>query len=177
MTISIRSTVLAVLFCMMTVAALAPGALAQGSAMANLKITKVTISPEPSEVGKLTTVEVNLENQGTVNITDFNVTFIDEQESTQGKPTGTNMIERMTGGTNKTVVFVWMPMKSGSHKLRFSVDPDNRISETNENDNIVSQVLVVKASSVTPPSPCGGIFIISLACVAVPWMRRRPWSR
>jgi len=57
----------------------------------------------------------------------------------------TERLERLPGGANRTVTFTWLA-KGGAHTLKFWVDPDNLIIETNKNDNIAKESVNVQTS-------------------------------
>jgi subtilase family serine protease len=59
----------------------------------------------------------------------------------------TERLERLPGGANRTVTFTWLA-KGGGHTLKFWVDPDNLIIETNKNDNIAKESVNVQSSGL-----------------------------
>jgi uncharacterized membrane protein len=108
--------------------------------MANLVVTKRTYTPKTLTNNKVATITVTIENQGDVGVENVTVRFYQDKTIM-----ATERLERLPGGANRTVTFTWLA-KAGSHTLKFWVDPDNLIIETNKNDNIAKESVNVQGS-------------------------------
>jgi uncharacterized membrane protein len=106
--------------------------------MANLVVTKRTYTPKTLQNNKVATITVTIENQGDVAVDNVTVRFYQDKTIMS-----TERLERLPGGTNRTVTFTWLA-KGGAHTLKFWVDPDNLIIETNKNDNIAKEQVKVQ---------------------------------
>ena len=107
--------------------------------MANLLISKVTYAPKDLKAGKLATIVITLENVGEVSVENVTVRFYQDSSIMAN-----DKLEMVTGGTNRTVTFTWMA-KGGDHTLKFVVDPDNMVVESNKKDNMAKQSVRVQA--------------------------------
>jgi uncharacterized membrane protein len=132
----------------------------------NLSIEKITYSPSTIIAKKPITIEVMVRNTGKVDCENVTVRFYEGDT-----PAGINVLERFPGGTNKTVVFTWIPTHSGNYRLQYKVDPDDAIIETNEDDNIkVDKVTVRSGSGLVPgfdPIMIVGAIAVVAALVAL----------
>jgi uncharacterized membrane protein len=108
--------------------------------MANLVVTKRTYTPKTLQNNKVATITVTIENQGDVAVDNVTVRFYQDKTIMS-----TERLERLPGGTNRTVTFTWLA-KGGAHTLKFWVDPDNLIIETNKNDNIAKEQVNVQTT-------------------------------
>jgi len=96
----------------------------------NLKILSVKYSTTHFTANKPVSIEVVVSNIGQVPCENVTVRFYDKNIA------GEQVLERMPAGGNLTAVITWMP-RAGQHKLEFQVDPDNKVIESNEDDNKV----------------------------------------
>jgi uncharacterized membrane protein len=108
--------------------------------MSNLEITKVRYDPQTMKANKPVTIELIVKNTGKVDNENVTVRFYDGNV-----PSGVVTLERLPGNTNKTVVFTWIPTESGEYKLKFVVDPDDQIMETDEEDNTKDDKVTVRS--------------------------------
>jgi uncharacterized membrane protein len=132
----------------------------------NIKIMKVKYSSSHLVNNKPVSIEVIISNEGLVACENVTVRFYDHGIA------GEQTLERLPGGQNKTAVFQWMP-KAGSHKLEFLVDPDNKIIESNEEDNkLVDRVTVGNNGGIMPGFD-GIIVLMALVPVALILLRKR----
>lgn len=91
-------------------------------------------------------ITVDIENKGKSKAKDFNVSF-----SVNGELKGKKHVEVVEGESSVQLTLPWTPRAVGQLvKLNISVDCDNELRELNENNNIVSQFVVVVASHITP---------------------------
>jgi hypothetical protein len=131
--------------------------------LADLEITSGDISFNPSgsvPYGTTVTINATIHNLGDRNASDIVVKFYD------GLPGMGNQI-----GVNQTVSFIqylggvgyaevlWTAQPGGTHDIYVVVDPDNRVTESNETNNVASAPIFVSEYdyipfNVTPSGPC-----------------------
>ena len=138
--------------------------------MSNLEITKVKYKPNTMLSNKPVTIELEVRNTGRVDLENVTVRFYEGDV-----PSGVMTLERLPGNTNKTVVFTWIPTTAGDFKLKFVVDPDDQIMETNEEDNTKIDKVVVRKNNDLIPGFEGVLMVVGmmLACLVVALRRRR----
>jgi hypothetical protein len=113
---------------------------------ANLLPIEATAAPvfTPSPTSTVTaTLTVRLLNNGNVAATPFTVTFYSNAGLTQ--EIGSAVVQQ-AGGCSRTeysVTTTWGNLTSGLHPFWAKVDSLNAIGETNENDNVISGVVMV----------------------------------
>ncbi|MEM2976531.1 MAG: CARDB domain-containing protein [Thermoplasmata archaeon] len=105
--------------------------------MANLVISNIVYFPRSPKANKVVTVEVTVLNVGEVNVENVVVRFYEDKTIL-----GNERLDRVAGGQNYTVTFTWLA-RAGPHNLRFVVDPDDLVVESNEADNIAKEKLTV----------------------------------
>jgi hypothetical protein len=132
----------------------------------NLKIMKIKYSTSHFVQNKVVSIEVTISNEGQVPCENVTVRFYDK---TIG---GEQLLERMPAGQNKTAVFTWMP-KAGPHKLEFTVDPDNKVIESNEEDNKLVDRVNVSSGGGLIPGFDGLLVLMALVPVALVILRKR----
>jgi len=132
----------------------------------NLKITKIKYSTSHIVANKPVAIEVIVSNQGQVACENVTVRFYDKTIA------GEQVLERMPGGRNNTAVFQWMP-KAGQHRLEFTVDPDNKVIESNEDDNKLIDKVNVSNSGGLIPGYDAMLVLMALIPVALVLLRKR----
>jgi uncharacterized membrane protein/DNA-binding MarR family transcriptional regulator len=86
-----------------------------------------------------------------------------------GRAFGQDELYVIRAGADASVTFTWA-VEEGTHKLRFTVDPSNRIYERDE-DNNIEEIKVIATLRTTPSSQlpteaiAGATFTISLALI------------
>jgi subtilase family serine protease len=135
----------------------------------NLFIKDVDFDPPAVKAQKPVAIKVTIYNDGTVQCDNVNVSFFDK-ESLAGKLE----VEVVAPGREGTVVFTWMP-SAGVHNLKFVVDSDNSIVETNEQDNSMSLKKTVESPNTLIPGFEGTYLLVAgaIAMMAVVVVRRR----
>jgi uncharacterized membrane protein len=128
----------------------------------NLSIEKVTYNPSTIIAKKPVTITALVRNTGKVDCENVTVRFYEGDT-----PAGVATLERFPGGTNKTVVFTWIPPKAGSFKLKYVIDPDNLIIETNKEDNTRVDRVTVRSGSGLVPGFDPILIVAAIAVVAV----------
>ena len=101
--------------------------------MANLLVKKIVYTPKTLKANKVATIVVTLDNEGEVTVENVTVRFYEDKTIV-----GTERLEIVSGGSNRTVTFTWLA-KAGPHTLKFVVDPDNLIVESNKKDNTAKE--------------------------------------
>jgi uncharacterized membrane protein len=136
----------------------------------DLFLTSVSYSPKTPKAGKACTVTVTVMDRGDVNVDNVTVRFQDGSTIM-----GTERLERMQANTNKTVTFTWVP-RAGQHTLKFTVDPDNSIIESDEKNNIMKDSVNIRGSGleVLPGfEPILMLFAVLAGAVCVAYRRKR----
>jgi uncharacterized membrane protein len=135
----------------------------------DLYLTGVVYSPKKLESGKASTVTVTVVNQGEVPVENVTVRFYEG-----GTILGAERLNRLPGNTNKTVTYTWMP-KAGQRQVKFMVDPDNSIIETDEKNNLMKDSLSVRSSDQILPGfePLILLVAAAMALAAAVFRRRR----
>jgi len=132
----------------------------------NLKIMKVKYSTTHLQENKPVSIEVLISNQGQVPCENVTIRFYDKTIA------GEQVLERLPAGQNKTAVFTWMP-KKGPHTLEFQVDPDNKVIESNEDDNQLKDKVNVSGAGGIMPGFDAVLLLIALLPVVFITLRRR----
>jgi uncharacterized membrane protein len=135
----------------------------------DLYLTGVKYSPKNLAAGKAVTVTVTVVNQGEVPVDNVTVRFYEG-----GTILGAEKLSRLPGNTNKTVTFTWLP-KEGRRTVKFMVDPDNSIIETDERNNLMKDTLTVSSRNEILPGfePLLLLGALSIALAGVLFRKRR----
>jgi subtilase family serine protease len=130
----------------------------------NLTIGHPSYSPSSVVKNKVVTIELVVRNEGEVYHDNITVAFYDNYDIVGISP------QIVLGPyVNGTVVFMWTPNSSGTHRLKFIVDPDNVITEINEDDNIIVDKVTVRSGETAPNGVCGDwMIIMTLGAASAP---------
>jgi hypothetical protein len=83
-------------------------------------------------------------------------------------------IGKISGGTDKEVMFTWIPIKTGLMRLKFVIDRQNKVFETNEKNNALYYNFTIKSGKSTgTPGFEPVLVVMTLALVAVVASRRK----
>lgn len=99
-----------------------------------------------------TNIFVAVNNLGRGDSTDVLVRMIDNHNGTNVSTQNFN-IASITGLNFGTASFVWDSPAAGVHNLRFIADPNDNITEINENNNYYSLDITVTPTDVEEPGP------------------------
>ena len=88
-------------------------------------------------------VNVTVTNNGTINVGTFIVKLYDNNTQKQ-KIT----LSGLAAGASTTAIFNWTPLNSVNHVLTISADANQQITESNENNNIITGSVAVSASNL-----------------------------
>ena len=137
--------------------------------MPNLALARATYSPSTFTRGEAVSVTVEVVCQGTIDVENVTVRFYD-----RGRVAGAERLDRLQGGTNKTVTFTWVPDRN-PQTLKFWVDPDQQVPETDESDNVMKETHSVGGNTVALPGfeAIAAVGAVSLAAVVVARRARR----
>jgi uncharacterized membrane protein len=133
----------------------------------DLYLSGLRYNPTKPVAGKAATVTVKVFNQGEVNVDNVTVRFYEGSTIL-----GTEMINHLSASSNKTATFTWVP-GAGKHTIRFTVDPDNTIIESDKKNNQLKETVNVSGRSSILPGFEPLLAILALAAVAVFAARRR----
>lgn len=127
--------------------------------------------PEELEINKEHAINLLIKNIGEADSAAFAVEL-----TVDGVSLGRKEIEGLAAGSSTTVTFTWKPTKAGDYTLKATVDPDNRIEELNEENNVAT--VSVKVPEIVPPIPwamiiAAVIIIIVIIIVAYLVLKRR----
>jgi subtilase family serine protease len=120
------------------------------------------------QANKPVTIELTVKNTGKVDNENVTVRFYDGNV-----PSGVVTLERLPGDTNKTVVFTWIPTEAGTYKLKFVIDPDDQIMETDEEDNIKQDKVTVRSGGGLMPGFEGVFLMVAIMVGAAAVLLRR----
>jgi|GEM_PF-2599447 len=99
-----------------------------------------------------TNIEVWVRNLGRGGATDIRVQMVDEHNGSVAF-TDVDIIASLSSLDIGVATFVWDSPAAGGHNLKFVVDPDDNITETNENNNYYAVDVTVTGTEVPPPEP------------------------
>ncbi len=133
----------------------------------DLYLSGLKYNPTKPVAGKAATVTVKVFNQGEVNVDNVTVRFYEG-----GTILGTERINHLSASSNKTATFTWVP-GAGKHTIRFLVDPDNTIIESDRTNNQLKETVNISSQSSILPGFEPLLVIMALAGVAVIIARRR----
>jgi len=136
----------------------------------DLYLTSVAYSPKSVKAGKAATVTVTVVNKGEVNVENVTIRFLDGTTIL-----GTEKLERLPSNSNKTATFTWVP-RSGQHSLKFVVDPENSIIESDEKNNVMKDSMNIRGGGLEMLpgfEPLLAVFAIALAAVGISFRRKR----
>jgi uncharacterized membrane protein len=111
----------------------------------DLQALRVTLYPANPEKGEPVTIKFLTRNVGIIEYANVEVRLFEN-----GQLISSQTIGKFPGGADKEVVFTWVPIRNGPTKLKFVIDPLNKISETNERNNELSLDLIIRAAKSTP---------------------------
>jgi len=142
---------------------------AQGQAIIDLAamlpdlwVGNPVLYPDDPRPEKEQTVTVTVGATGIVDVTNVEVFMYDN-----GVYVATIKLETMKPGEQKDVVFNWTP-KAGEHNLKFVIDPNGAITESDEDNNEVTTTTTARgASSSTPGFECVFLVVAVIGTVAV----------
>jgi len=107
----------------------------------DLTVSNLQIPTNPT-IGQTYPITVTVSNLGQTDAGTFSNKLYDG--TTQ---IGEIILNSLTAGTNTPITFNWIPTTSGTHTLKIITDANNQITETNENNNQITQDTTV----TTPP--------------------------
>jgi hypothetical protein len=121
----------------------------------------ISVAGEP-EVGKNTTIKAKITGAGKRwNTFSVDIEFYDDDE----------LIEVTTAPIDRAktniVEVEWTPDSGGTHSISIVVDPEDEISETNENNNEAQKSIEVGGSSNNTPGFESSAMILALAILAI----------
>jgi hypothetical protein len=140
----------------------------------DLAIAGITLSTATLRAGGLVLVNVAVENLGDAPASNFTLAYYRNEEPRISRPIGT-----IPPGGRDTESFVWIP-RDGKNKLRFVVDPDNTVCESNESNNEAAMEKFVYTEKVSIPNDqtwmvfAALIPLIGLVLVVLTQKLRRP---
>lgn len=116
-------------------------------AQIDLLIESIRVSPQKPKVGQLATITVKIKNSGNTQAKDVKLDFYANNSSQT--PTHSTVISKISKSATATRTFKWTATNTiqpaVGYTLRADVDPDNRIDETNEANNIKTHSLNLTA--------------------------------
>ncbi|MBU7018821.1 MAG: HEAT repeat domain-containing protein [Theionarchaea archaeon] len=119
----------------------------------DLTITDITVRKEmgsPGDAvlgGDIVTFIITVENQGTQDAKGFTVT-LDVRGIVQD-----DTIKALSAGGKTTVEFMYKVAYPGENPVKATVDPDNKVEESNEKNNVKETSLMVGSGPGIPSSP------------------------
>jgi len=133
----------------------------------DLWVGNPVLHPDDPRPDKEQTVTVTVGATGIADVTNVEVFMYDN-----GVYVSTMKLENLKPGEQKDVVFAWTP-KAGEHELKFVIDPNGAITESDESNNDVTTTTTARgASSSTPGFECVLLVAAVLGVVAILSRRR-----
>jgi len=153
-----------------TVGVMSEVALVVKVGLPNLKMTNVTYMPAAFKKDKATSIKVLIINDGGSDCVDVVVRFYEGDHQMDSQT-----IKVFPAGTEKAVMFTWVPAGSGEFNLRYVIDPENRIVETDKKDNVMIDKVTVGSSKGGGIPGFEPVFVIAAIAVvaAVVAIRRK----
>jgi len=109
-----------------------------GLALPDLKPTSIEIIPSEPVAGEEVEVDVTIENIGTADAGQFDVTFEVDNVAIQ-----TLSVEGLAVNGTVTLTFTWTPSEPGVYSLTAIVDAEGVVDEVNEDNNILTETVKV----------------------------------
>jgi len=116
----------------------------------DLTVNVVTFGPSSPKEGERVTISAIIKNIGLMPAYNVKVGFYDGDPQSGGIPIGFVAISTIKASGYAIATTSWTA-KAGARKIYVVADPDNTISESNEDNNVVYKTIVVE--SVTPNQP------------------------
>ena len=135
----------------------------------DLRAIRLLFYPASPVKGDTVAVRFQVRNEGVIECTNVKIDFYENDQLLDEQTIGI-----LSGGTDKEVSFTWIPIKTGLVRLKLIIDPQNKVFETNENNNGLYYNFTIKSgkSTGTPgfePVPV----LLTLSLIAVVVSRRR----
>jgi hypothetical protein len=133
----------------------------------DLTVYGFSLEPSPPMANQPMTITMTVANEGGVEATDVHVILIAD-----GDNIGEEVLSSLPAGTEKDTLFTWIPSE-GSHSLTAVVDPDDKVDESDETNNQITEKISVpeapaKAKAVNPrPYYMSFIFLIVIIVVII----------
>ncbi|OGY23914.1 MAG: hypothetical protein A2172_02775 [Candidatus Woykebacteria bacterium RBG_13_40_15] len=126
----------------------------------DLIVTDISWSPANPQTGNAVTFSATIKNQGTgptpagiihgVLFTVDSQTYVWSDSYTNSLAPGASVTVTASGGPTGTATWT---ATAGTHSVLANVDDINRIGESNENNNTLTETLTLGTTDTTPPSP------------------------
>lgn len=135
----------------------------------NLKMISVTYLPTTFKKDGPASIKVLIKNEGGSDCEDVEVRFYEGDQQMDSQT-----IKIFPAGTEKVVVFAWVPQGTGDYKLRYVIDPENRIVETDKTDNVLTgKVTVGSHSNGFIPGFEGPALVMAIVVMVILASRKR----
>ncbi len=89
--------------------------------------------------GEPSWIKIPVSNAGIVSAKDVQVDIYDELENGDKTLLSSSTISKIESGSEDFVTFEWTPETRGPHYLNIHIDPENKIGEANEGDNVIRE--------------------------------------
>ena len=114
-----------------------------GATPAELELVRITATPSTANVNATVTFKVQIRNNGTTDAENVEVKLFNGN-TTLGNGIS---IPKLVGGQSGELIFEHAFESNGNYTIRAVVDPDNKISEPNENNNEKSAAVTITGSA------------------------------
>jgi hypothetical protein len=101
----------------------------------------VSISPVTAVLGQAVNVSVTVSNVGDADAGAFKVAFYVNEKLLEKKT-----VDGLAAGASKELTFSWTPPAAGTYTLKAEADSDREVAESNEDNNMDSTTVTVKAA-------------------------------
>jgi len=123
---------------------------ADSGSLSDLEIlsSEITLSPENPDANTKMTVQITIRNKGNQTVSPVPLVIKDLADS-QIVYDPNQTIDRLASGESKTIQ-VRASFSAGVHNLRFTLDPENVILESDETNNIASKAFEISSTTHLP---------------------------
>jgi hypothetical protein len=136
----------------------------------DLVVTGLIFSKEKPLEGDTVRITATVRNNGTDSVGSFMVAFYFD-----GTKFSTEKAGPLTAGNQTEVVADWTAVK-GTHQMKATADPENKVAEINEEDNSLTVPLTVKEKAGAVDNATVmlivGVVAVAIVAVAVIWILR-----
>lgn len=119
----------------------------------DLCVRDITISPSPPIEGEEILVKAILINQGNMDSGNFKVQWQIDEKKPKLKSHGSLRSHQHSEESNISCI---LKLKAGSHRIRFTADPEGKVSDINPTNNTFIKEFVVEARKPLQNIPSGG---------------------
>jgi len=123
---------------------------------------KIIFEPEKPKVNQNTKIRVIIRNSGDLAVGSFDV-----QLEIGERLIGNITVSALNAQGVEVLDFSWKPTKTGTYLVRVEIDPDSRITEISEDNNLAEESVVVTKDSESENEKISGMIGMAIAVVVI----------